>query len=175
VNASPHGIANDADALTVRAPLVPPANAGMRKLLLAVERLHKGLQQAIEDLLAPHALSVSQWLTLCAVAEEGGRTLTHLARQLDRDAGSLSRAVPLLSQRGLLSPLRNPHDRRSSRLSLTPEGQRIHQDVAPRIARLLVALDATQAQAGHAHASVSPVLDDLAARIEQCRQRTPHA
>ena len=35
--------------------------------------------------------------------------------------------------------------------------------------------EATQAQAGHAHASVSPVLDDLAARIEQCRQRTPHA
>ncbi|WP_237710225.1 MarR family winged helix-turn-helix transcriptional regulator [Rhodanobacter fulvus] len=159
----------------MRTLLVPRASTGMHGLLLAVERLHRSLQQAIEELLTPHALSLSQWLTICAVAEEGGRTLTHLARQLDRDAGSLSRAVYLLSQRGLLSPLRNPHDRRSSRLSLTPEGQRIHQDVAPRIARLLVALDATQAQAGQSHVSFSPVLDDLAARIEQCRQRTPQA
>ncbi|EIL90265.1 MarR family transcriptional regulator [Rhodanobacter fulvus Jip2] len=174
MNAS-HGIVSDADASAVRTLLVPRASTGMHGLLLAVERLHRSLQQAIEELLTPHALSLSQWLTICAVAEEGGRTLTHLARQLDRDAGSLSRAVYLLSQRGLLSPLRNPHDRRSSRLSLTPEGQRIHQDVAPRIARLLVALDATQAQAGQSHVSFSPVLDDLAARIEQCRQRTPQA
>lgn len=142
---------------------------GMRGLLLVVERLHKSLQQAIEELLQPHGLSVSQWLIISGMAEDSADTLTHLAQQLDRDAGSLSRAIYRLSQRGLLRPQRNPHDRRSSRLSLTPEGLRIHQDVAPRIARLLFALDP-----GHGAAvavPVSPMLEGLAARVADCRQR----
>ncbi|MFA6232394.1 MAG: MarR family transcriptional regulator [Rhodanobacter sp.] len=121
-------------------------HAGLRDLLLAVERLHKGLQQALEDLLQPHDLSVSQWLVITGMAEVNGHTLTHFAHQLDRDAGSLSRAIYLLSQRGLLSPQRNPHDRRSSRLSLTAEGQRIRQDVAPRIARLLPCAESRSAR-----------------------------
>lgn len=145
-------------------------HAGLRDLLLAVERLHKGLQQAIEDLLQPHGLSVSQWLVISGMAEGNGHTLTHFAQQLDRDAGSLSRAIYLLSQRSLLSPQRNPHDRRSSRLSLTDEGQRIHQDVAPRIAQWLLALDPGQLHAGDA--PVSPLLDDLAARVAHCRRQS---
>ncbi len=144
-------------------------HAGLRDLLLAVERLHKGLQQAIEDLLQPHGLSVSQWLVISGMAEGNGHTLTHFAQQLDRDAGSLSRAIYLLIQRGLLRPQRNPHDRRSSRLSLTVEGQCIHQDVAQRITRLLLALDPGQVEAGRA--PVSPALDDLVARVEVCRQQ----
>lgn len=143
--------------------------AGMRGLLLAVERLHKRLQQAIEELLLPHGLSVSQWLVISGMAEGNGHTLTDFSQQLDRDAGSLSRAIYLLSQRGLLRPQRNPHDRRSSRLSLTAEGQRIHRDVAPRITRLLLALDPGQLDADRA--PVSPALDDLAARVEVCRQQ----
>lgn len=144
-------------------------HAGMRGLLLAVERLHKSLQQAIEEQL-PHGLSVSQWLIISGMAEGNGHTLTHFSQQLDRDAGSLSRAIYLLSQRGLLSPQRNPHDRRSSRLSLTDEGQRIHQDVAPRIAQWLLALDPGQLHAGDA--PVSPLLDDLAARVAHCRRQS---
>jgi DNA-binding MarR family transcriptional regulator len=144
-------------------------HAGMRGLLLAVERLHKSLQQAIEELLLPHGLSVSQWLVISAMAEGNGHTLTHFSQQLDRDAGSLSRTIYLLGQRGLLKPQRDPHDRRSSRLSLTTEGQRIHQDVAPRITRLLLALDPGQLDARRA--PVSPALDDLAARVEVCRQQ----
>jgi MarR family multiple antibiotic resistance transcriptional regulator len=75
-------------------------HAGMRGLLLAVGRLHKSLQQAIEELLLPHGLSVSQWLVISGMAEGNGHTLTHFSQQLDRDAGSLSRAIYLLSQRG---------------------------------------------------------------------------
>ena len=146
-------------------------NAGLRDLLLAVERLHKGLEQAIEDLLQPHGLSVSQWLVISGMAEGNGHTLTHFAQQLDRDAGSLSRAIYLLSQRGLLSPQRNPHDRRSSRLSLTAEGQRIRQDVAPRIARLLLALDPGQLDSSDT--PVSPLLKDLATRVAHCRRQDP--
>jgi MarR family multiple antibiotic resistance transcriptional regulator len=141
----------------------------MRGLLLAVERLHKSLQQAIEELLLPHGLSVSQWLIISGMAEGNGHTLTHFSQQLDRDAGSLSRAIYLLSQRGLLRPQRNPHDRRSSRLSLTAEGRRIHQDVAPQITRLLRALDPGKVDAGRG--PVPPLLDDLAARVAVCRQQ----
>lgn len=144
-------------------------HAGMRDLLLAVERLHKGLQQAIEELLLPHGLSVFQWLIISGMAEGNGHTLTHFSRQLDRDAGSLSRAIYLLSQRGLLRPRHDPHDRRRRHLSLTTEGQRIRQDVSPLITRLLLALDPDQADEGGA--PVSHVLRDLAARVQCCRQQ----
>lgn len=141
----------------------------MRGLLLAVERIHKSLLQAIEVLLLPHGVSVAQWLIISGMAEEGGHTLTHFAQQLDRDAGSLSRAIYLLSQRGLLMPERNPHDRRSRRLSLTPAGHRLHQEVAPRITRLLLALDPGQLEV--IGGSVSPALEELAARVAYCRRQ----
>lgn len=150
--------------------LAERGHADMRGLLLAVERIHKGLLQAIEKLLLPHGLSVAQWLIISGMAEEGGHTLTYFSQQLDRDAGSLSRAVYLLSQRGLLSPERNPYDRRSRRLVLTPEGRRLHQDVAPRITGLLRALDPRQPEV--VGGSVSPALDELAARVARCRQQT---
>lgn len=164
--------ANGPDQLTMLEPAALAHHRGMPRLLLSVERLHKSLQQAIEELLMPYGLSVSQWLIIAGMAEDNGRTLTHFAQQLDRDAGSLSREIYLLRQRGLLRPQRNPHDRRSSRLSLTAEGRRIHQDVARRIIRLLLALDPGQVEAGHT--PVFPVLDDLAARVEYCRQQYSH-
>jgi len=163
-------------AVDVPGRLVTPAPAGrnghadVRDLLLAVERIHKSLLQAIEELLLPHGLSVAQWLIISGMAEEGEHTLTHFAQQLDRDAGSLSRAIYLLSQRGLLMPERNPRDRRSRRLSLTPAGNRLHQDVAPRITRLLPALDPGKLEV--IGGSVSPALEELAARVVSSRQQT---
>ncbi len=165
--------ADDAVAGRPGSPAVPCAPAlsgreGLRGLLLAAERLHKTLQQAIEDLLRPYDLSVAQWLIISGMVEDHGHTLTHFAQQLDRDAGSLSRAIYQLSQRGLLSHQRNLHDRRSRSLSLTPEGRYIRQDVVSRLTRLLLAIDHGQVDAGHA--PVSTVLADLAGRVERCRQ-----
>lgn len=166
---TPNAVVDAPARLATPEPAGRNGQADMRGLLLAVERIHKSLQQAIEELLLPHGLSVAQWLIISGMAEDDGHTLTHFAQQLDRDAGSLSRAIYLLSQRGLLMPERNPHDRRSRRLSLTPEGRRLHQDVAPRITRLLRALDPGQLDA--VSVNVPPVLDELAARVAYCRQQ----
>ena len=146
-------------------PAISTGPTAMRSLLLEVGRLHKNLQQAMEHLLAPHRLTVPQWLIMSGIAEGNWRTLTHLSRHLDRDAGSLSRVIYVLTQRQLLSPRRNPRDRRSSQLSLTSEGQRIHQHVAPEIAQLLCALGLEQADAEAT--AVLPSLDVLAAGMRQ--------
>lgn len=161
----------DRDPSALVVPTVSTGPTGMCGLLLAVERVHKNLQQAMEDLLAPHRLTVPQWLIMSGIAEGKVRTLTHLSRQLDRDAGSLSRVIYVLTQRQLLSPQRDPRDRRSSQLSLTSEGQRIHQHVAPDIARLLDVLGLELAE-GAARA-MSPRFDILDAGLKQRGQPTP--
>jgi MarR family multiple antibiotic resistance transcriptional regulator len=140
---------------------------GMRDLLLSVERLHRTLQNAIEDLLVPHDLSLTQWLILSGVVEGSGSTLTHFARLLNRDAGSLSRAIYQLTRRGLVNHRRNPRDRRSTRLVVSEAGYHIHADVAPQIASMLADLD--RGNPGNGHAVMSPVLDELALRVQQCR------
>lgn len=138
-------------------------------MLLTVERLHKSLQQAMEDLLRPQKLSLTQWLILSGMAKGHGHTLTHFSQQLERDAGALSRAIYLLSQRGLVRLERNPLDRRSTRLSLTTEGRRIHEDVAPQITRMMKALE--HAKHSTDHGSIWPLLVAFAERVECCRGR----
>lgn len=147
--------------------LPPPEYADVRDVLLAVERLHKSLLQAIEELLDPYRLSMAQWLIISEVAAESGRTLTHFARQLGRDSGSLSRAIYQLSQRGLLNPSRDPLDRRSSRLSLTPEGRRIYGLLLPTFACLLSAMEPGKIAAGYA--GISPLLNDISLRLRDRR------
>lgn len=147
------------------APMAP--HDDMRNLLLAVERLHRTLQQSIEDLLEPHQLSVTQWLIVSGVAHASGQTLTDFSRLLDRDAGSLSRAIHQLNRRGLLIHRRNPHDRRSTRLVLTAEGRAMHEEVEPRVHRLILALGSDRLDAGHAQ--LSPLLAEFAAQVETCR------
>lgn len=108
----------------------------MHNALIAAERLHKALWNSVGQVLAGDDLSVVQWLLMSELARGEGCTLTHFVRATSRDAGSLSRAIHQLSQRGLLDNRRSHFDRRSSTISFTAAGRAMHERLAPDIEQL---------------------------------------
>ena len=63
-------------------------------------------------------------------------TLSDLMGHLGRDKGQLARLIKSLREQGLLEGKNDESDRRSVRLSLTPEGQTIHKTLQRQVAKL---------------------------------------
>lgn len=130
----------------------------MREVLLATDRLHKTLWQAVTEQVAREDISAVQWLILSDIAHGQGGTLTDYVRWLARDPGALSRAISGLTARGLLASARSDGDRRRVSLALTPLGQALHARLGPRLDRLAAALEQGF--------STLP-MDDLVARMDR--------
>src|SRR5262245_48409609 len=69
---------------------------------------------------------------LYELGSRGGCSATELARDLDLDAGYLSRLLQALKRRGLLSAKRSAEDARRSVLSLTAKGQKAYAQLDSR-------------------------------------------
>jgi DNA-binding MarR family transcriptional regulator len=107
--------------------------AQLRRSLLLLERLQKGLARVLEPVLAPEELALAEWLIVSELAS-GAAPLTRIARRLARDPGSLSRATTRLIRRGLPGSARHERDRRRATLDLTAEGRLLHERIAASIA-----------------------------------------
>ncbi len=98
---------------------------------------------------ARFGLSAAEWRVLAHVAAAGTPSQAEVASLAAMDKMTISRAVTSLGTRRLLDRRRDPGDRRTLRLSLTEEGARVHDHVAPRAlaveARLLAALSDDEA------------------------------
>lgn len=85
--------------------------------------LHEGLLDS------PFSLTEARILwELANLQNPAGITATDLGRQLDLDAGYLSRLLKAMKARGLVTAARNPTDARQSLLQLSPAG---HDAYAP--------------------------------------------
>lgn len=135
---------------------------GMRELLLVTERLHKTLHGSVAELLAREDLNVTQWLIVSDIAAGHGHTLTDFSRWLERDPGSLSRAIHRLIVRALLDSRRRPGDRRSTELQLTPDGHALVARLSPQLDQLAGTLE---------HSLSSMPLDALAGQVELALSR----
>src|SRR5262245_7910026 len=69
---------------------------------------------------------------LYELGSRGGCSATDLARDLDLDAGYLSRLLQALKRRGLLSAKRSAEDARRSLLSLTAKGRKAYAQLDSR-------------------------------------------
>lgn len=90
----------------------------------------------MEALFAHEALSFSQWTTLVALHDGRIRTAGDLARNICHDAGSLTRLIDQLIDRGLVARSRSQTDRRVVTLTLTPPGSALVEGLAPRMMTL---------------------------------------
>ncbi|WP_216905721.1 MarR family winged helix-turn-helix transcriptional regulator [Nocardia noduli] len=100
---------------------VPASVDELRYLVLAAQRhgsrtLAAGLRE--------HNLTPAQTEVLEVLAESGPLTLVDLGRSLVCEAGSPSRLVDTLVQRGLVTRDRGTHDRRIVTLALTADGRK---------------------------------------------------
>ena len=76
-------------------------------------------------------LTIPQWRLLCVLAEDGARTQGQLVARTVMDKVTVSRAAQGLVKRRLVVRSQNARDGRSHVLDLTPEGRRLHAEIAP--------------------------------------------
>lgn len=80
---------------------------------------------------ARSGLTIWEWRVIAVLGEGVPRTAQELSEAAAMDKVSVSRAVRVLVERGLISRTRNEADRRSASLRLTADGQTVYDDVAP--------------------------------------------
>lgn len=103
-----------------------------RFLPYRLSRLDNEISQGLERIYGPtFGLSVAQWRMLAAIARLQPTSATELVAYSVMDKVTISRAIAELDQRGLVERETDPRDRRRAELSLTGEGTRIHDRIAP--------------------------------------------
>lgn len=77
------------------------------------------------------ALTIPQWRLVCVLAEDGGLTQGQIVARTVMDKVTVSRAAQGLVKRHLVGRTNHAEDGRSHVLALTPEGVRLHAEIAP--------------------------------------------
>lgn len=89
--------------------------------------LMRGITQVmvaqVDKRLDSHGLTQAQWAPLFLIGQGRASTLAELARELQLDAGALTRTLDRLEAKGLCRRERSTEDRRVVHLALTPQGQ----------------------------------------------------
>ena len=75
--------------------------------------------------MAEHELTAAQWYPLWKLKRDGPGTAQELARDMDVDAGAITRLIDRLAAKGLVERLRSSTDRRVVTLSLTAAGDAV--------------------------------------------------
>jgi DNA-binding MarR family transcriptional regulator len=84
------------------------------------------------DDLKPYDINLQAWRVMAALRHEDHQTLSGLASHTGSELSYLSRAVGALECKGYIQRRESPSDRRTIQLSLTPEGNAIVSELAPR-------------------------------------------
>ena len=72
-------------------------------------------------------ISLVEWRIVTRVGANPGLSTTQLGDRIGLNKGQVSRATAGLAKRGLLVSTINPRDTRKAMLTLTPEGEELHQ------------------------------------------------
>jgi DNA-binding MarR family transcriptional regulator len=97
----------------------PEANVG-----LAVRLVMQSIVQQADVRLEDHDLTHAQWKPLLRLKTHGACTPAAMARDLQMDAGAVTRLIDRLERKGLCYRERSSEDRRVVNVALTDEGQR---------------------------------------------------
>ena len=98
------------------------------RLSLASNAVSQVIAQAYEE---RFGLRQPEWRVLAVLAEDGQLTQQEVVGRTKMDKVTVSRAAHVLERRALVRRVTNAEDARSLRLSLTPEGRKLHARVVP--------------------------------------------
>jgi DNA-binding MarR family transcriptional regulator len=102
-----------------------------------MRRVMQSITQETDKRLEPHGLTHAQWGPLFMLRKAGSATVAELARELQVDAGAMTRMLDRLEAKGLCRRVRSTDDRRVVNLALTPEGERAADLVPVALAEVL--------------------------------------
>jgi DNA-binding MarR family transcriptional regulator len=81
------------------------------------------MRREVEARMAEHGLTDAQWKPLWMLRAGRASTAIELAREMDVDAGAVTRMVDRLEAKGLIERVRSDEDRRVVNLRLTRAGE----------------------------------------------------
>jgi len=94
-----------------------------------MRRIGQLMVGAVDRQLGFTGLTHAQWAPLFLIHRGEANTLAALARELQVDAGALTRTLDRLEAKGLCRRERSAEDRRVVHLTLTPEGEKAAEPV----------------------------------------------
>jgi DNA-binding MarR family transcriptional regulator len=100
-------------------------------LCLHVQRAARALARRFDDALRPAGLTNGQFSLLMSLNRPEPAGIASVATLLAMDRTTLTAALKPLERRGLVVVAKDPTDRRSRRLSLTPEGEAVLAAAVP--------------------------------------------
>lgn len=92
-------------------------------------KLMQAMRREVEVRIAEHGLTDAQWKPLWILKTRETATAVELAREIDMDAGAVTRLVDRLEAKGLVERLRSEADRRVVHLRLTRAGDKACEQV----------------------------------------------
>ena len=111
-------------------------------LCLHVQRAARALARRFDDALRPIGLTNGQFSLFMSLNRPEPPGMSAVASLLAMDRTTLTAALKPLSRRGLIHVSKDPTDRRSRRLSLTPKGRRLLVRAVPIWKRTHAAVEA---------------------------------
>jgi DNA-binding MarR family transcriptional regulator len=87
------------------------------------------MRREVEKRMAQHGLTDAQWKPLWMVRIGRATTAIELAREMDTDAGAITRMIDRLESKGLIERVRSEADRRVVHLRLTEAGDAVARKV----------------------------------------------
>jgi DNA-binding MarR family transcriptional regulator len=102
-----------------------------------VKRAHQLAYPLVEAAFAAEAISFSQWALLMCLRDGLAKNCSDAAKVMAHDPGSLTRLIDQMEQRGLIARQRSEADRRVVALALTPAGETMVNDLAPRVVKCM--------------------------------------
>jgi len=92
---------------------------------------HRAFNYALADRLAPHGITLGQWLHLRTLWEDDGLTQVELAGRIGIEKASSTPVLDSLEAQRLIRRVRNKGDRRKSNVFLTPAGKALKASLVP--------------------------------------------
>jgi len=96
-----------------------------------MQRAARALARRFDEALRPFGLTNGQFSLLMSLNRPEPPAIAPVASLLALDRTTLTAALKPLARRGLVKVFADPSDRRSRRISLTPEGRRLLASAVP--------------------------------------------
>lgn len=105
--------------------ILPPNALGYRLKLLS-----QAIDRQFQEILDPFGLTPLHWGILCCLWQTDGLPTLQISKQLQQRSGNVAVALPLMEKQGYIRRQCDEHDRRVTRIWLTPEGLKL-KDILP--------------------------------------------
>ena len=102
-----------------------------------MRRITMSIVQHADKRLGGHGLTSAQCWPLFKIQQGLSKTVADLARDLEMDAGAMTRLLDRLEKKGLCKRVRSTEDRRVVNIELTPEGEASIAEVPTVLAETL--------------------------------------